>query len=204
MKTEDRIIAAAGELFFRHGIKSITMDDVAAHLGMSKKTIYQFYADKNAIVCALTDLEISTQLLDMEETRKTSVNAIDEIFKTMNCLSRTFIKINANVFYDMQKFHPESWKRFDDFKEKKMMSFVEENLLSGMKDELYRSDLNAKIMAKFRMEEVALAFNPMIFPPDKYNIKEVQIILLDHFVHGITTLKGHKLINKYKEIKEED
>ena len=204
MKTEDRIIAAAGELFFRHGIKSIMMDDVATHLGMSKKTIYQFYADKDAIVSALTDVELNTQHLEMEEARRTSVNAIDEIFKTMSCLSRTFVKINANVFYDMQKFHPGSWNRFHDFKEKNMLVFVEENLQSGMKDELYRNDLNAKIMAKFRMEEVAMAFNPLIFPPDKYNIKEVQMILLDHFVHGITTLKGHKLINKYKEIKEED
>lgn len=204
MKTEDRIITAAGELFFRHGIKSITMDDIASHLGMSKKTIYQFYADKDAIVVALTNQELTTQNLEMDEVRKTAINAIDEIFKTMSCLSRTFVKINANVFYDMQKFHPESWKRFHEFKEEKMLGFVEENLKSGIKDELYRSDVNVKIMAKFRMEEVAMAFNPTIFPPDKYNIKEVQMILLDHFVHGIATLKGHKLINKYKQIKEED
>ena len=203
-KTEDRIIVAAGELFFRHGIKSITMDEIATHLGMSKKTIYQFYADKDAIVVALTELELSTQLQEMEELRKTAVNAIDEIFNMMSCLSRTFIKINANVFYDMQKFHPDSWKRFHEFKEKKMFGFVEENLKSGIRDKLYRSDVNAKIMAKFRMEEVAIAFNPAIFPPDKYNIKEVQMILLDHFVHGIATLKGHKLINKYKQVIEDE
>lgn len=204
IKTEERIIVAAGELFFRHGIKSITMDEIASHLGMSKKTIYQYYSDKDAIVVALTDTELSSQMQEMEELRKTSVNAIDEIFKTMNCLSRTFVKINANVFYDMQKFHPASWQRFREFKEKKMMGFVDENLKNGMKQELYRKDLNSKIMAKFRMEEVEMAFNPIIFPPDKYNIKEVQMILLDHFIHGITTLKGHKLINKYKQVIEDE
>ena len=86
----------------------------------------------------------------------------------------------------------------------KMMGFVEENLRNGIREDLYRKDINVKIMAKYRMEQVGMAFNPTIFPPDKYNIKDVQMILLDHFVHGITTLKGHKLINKYKEIKEEE
>ena len=204
MEAEERILKGASELFFSKGIKSITMDDVAAHLGMSKKTIYQYYEDKHAIVNAIAENELAIQIKEMDEIRKTSLNAIDEIFKTMNCLSRTFIKINANVFYDMQKFHPASWKLFHDFKEKKIMIFVEENLKQGIKQELYRADLNIKIMAKFRVEEVAMAFNPLIFPPGKYNIKDVQLILLDHFVHGISTLKGHKLINKYKHIKEED
>ena len=204
LNTEERILHGAGELFYRAGIKSITMDDVAMHLGISKKTIYQYYADKNAIVNSLAEYELAIQIKEMDEMRKSSVNSIDEIFKTMNCLSRTFIKINANVFYDMQKFHPSSWKLFYDFKEKKVMSFVEENLKKGIKQELYRSDLNVKIMAKFRVEEVSMAFNPIIFPPEKYNIKDVQLILLDHFVHGITTLKGHKLINKYKQIKKSD
>ena len=204
LKTEDRIIMAAGELFFRNGIKSITMDDIATHLGMSKKTIYNYYVDKDAIVVALTNAELDAQLKEMEEIRKSSINSIDEIFKTMNCLSRTFVKINANVFYDMQKFHPACWQRFREFKEKKMMGFVEENLKNGMSQTLYRNDINARIMSKFRMEEVAMAFNPEIFPPDKYNIKEVQMILLDHFIHGIATLKGHKLINKYKQVIEEE
>ena len=204
MKTEDRIIQAAGDLFFRHGIKSITMDEIATHLGISKKTIYQFFNDKNAIVEGLTDLEMNHQQEEMESVRASSVNAVDEIFKIMNCVSRTFIRINANVFYDMQKYHPSSWQRFHDFKEMKMMGFVEENLRNGIREDLYRKDINVKIMAKYRMEQVGMAFNPTIFPPDKYNIKDVQMILLDHFVHGITTLRGHKLINKYKEIKEEE
>ena len=204
MKTEERIIQAAGDLFFRHGIKSITMDEIASHLGISKKTIYQFFNDKNAIVEGLTDLEMDNQQEEMETVRNTSVNAVDEIFKIMNCVSKTFIKINANVFYDMQKYHPSSWQRFRDFKEMKMMGFVEENLKNGIRENLYRKDINVKIMAKYRMEQVVMAFNPDIFPPDKYNIKDIQMLLLDHFVHGITTLKGHKLINKYKEIKEEE
>lgn len=204
MKTEDRILAAAGELFYRNGIKSITMDDIASNLGISKKTIYQFYPDKDSIVMALTELELNLQTKQMDDMRQASVNAIDEIFKVMSCITGTFSRITSNLFYDMQKYHPSSWMRFHEFKEKSMMNFVEENLRTGIKQGLYRSDINVRLMAKFRIETTSLVFNAAIFPPDKYSIKDVQLGLLDHFVHGITTIKGHKLINKYKQLTEEE
>jgi hypothetical protein len=203
-KNEDRILAAAGELFYRHGIKSITMDDIATNLGISKKTIYQHYNDKDSIVKALTELELTERMNEMDSMRKAAVNAIDEIFKVMTCISGSFSKITASLFYDMQKYHPESWNKFHQFKENQMQQFIEENLKNGIKQTLYRKDINIKIMAKFRIEQTAMVFNPLIFPPEKYSIKDVQVILLDHFVHGISTLKGHRLINKYKQVTEEE
>ncbi len=204
MKTEDRILLEAGELFYRNGIKSITMDDIASNLGISKKTIYQFYPDKDSIVMALTIMELKDQQSQMEQMRITSANAIDEIFKAMTCITGTFSRITSNLFYDMQKYHPASWMMFREYKEHKMQLFVEENLLAGIKQDLYRKDINIKILAKLRIEQVTMVFNPVIFPPEKYAIKDVQLLLLDHFVHGITTLKGHKLINKYKQVTEEE
>jgi len=204
MKAEERILEAAGELFFRHGIKSITMDEIASHLGMSKRTIYDSYDDKDALVDALTNLELSGQEKELQEIRKHAENSIDEIMRAMGCIKRTFGKINQAVFYDLQKFHPAAWKHFREFKEQKMQVFIEENLRRGIRQELYRKDLKIKILAKFRIEEVEMGFNSMIFPSSKFDLTEVQLVLLDHFLHGIVTLKGHKLINKYKQVIEEE
>ena len=85
-------------MIFRNGIKSITMDDVATQLGISKKTIYQYYEDKNAVINAIAKHELAMQIKEMDETRKTANNSIDEIFKTMSCLSRTFIKFSSTKF----------------------------------------------------------------------------------------------------------
>ena len=79
LKQEDRILETSKELFFRHGIKSITMDDIAHKLGMSKKTIYQFYEDKNALLSSLMIMELKAQTKEMLDIRKNSENAIDEI-----------------------------------------------------------------------------------------------------------------------------
>lgn len=203
-QTRQRILDATQELFFRHGVKSVTMDDVASHAGMSKKTIYSSFRDKNDLVTGLTEMELDCQRTDIDDIHRTSDNAIDEIMQIMNMLSRTFSKMNPSLFYDLQKFHPGAWKKFREFKDKKLRSFIEDNLKRGIKQHLYRKDLNIKILARLRLAEVEIGFDPEIFQPDQFNIREVQLELIDHYLHGITTLKGHKLINKYKHITEKE
>jgi AcrR family transcriptional regulator len=204
MKPEQRILEAAGELFYRHGIKSITMDAIASHLGMSKRTIYDSYEDKHAIVKALTKNELDSQEKQLDQIRKLSDNSIDEIMRTMSCVGNIFERINPALFYDLQKFHKEAWKQFRTFKEQKIQLFIEENLKRGIKQGLYRKDLQVKILAKLRIEEVEMGFSPSVFPQSKFNLSEVQMVLIDHFLHGIVTLKGHKLINKYKKVSEDE
>ena len=199
--TKSRILQAANELFFRQGIKRITMDDIAGHLGMSKKTIYRSFRDKNELVTALTVQELETQALEMSEIRKSSENSVDEIVQVMGCVSRTFGRTHPSLFYDLQKYHGGAWDNFRIFKEKELTGFIEENLRRGIRFELYRKNLKIKILARLRIEEIEMGFNPAIFPPGKFPITEVQLEMLDHFLHGIVTLKGFKLIDKYKRLR---
>jgi AcrR family transcriptional regulator len=202
--TKERIMQAAHDLFYQYGIRSITMDDIAKHLSISKKTIYQFFEEKDEIVGACCSTDLSDHNCKMEEIVKNSKNAVHEMIECMKYLGEMFSGMNPNLFYDLQKFHPASWKVFRSFKEEKIMAMVETNLRRGIKEGLYRPDINIKILAKLRIEEVELAMNPVAFPPSKFNLKEVQVTLLDHFIHGITTLKGHRLLNNYKKINEEE
>jgi AcrR family transcriptional regulator len=203
-QTKERIMQAAHELFYQFGIRSITMDDIAKHLSISKKTIYRFFDEKDQIVNACCSGDLSDHGCRMEEIAKNSKDAIHEMMGFMNHLSGMFSAMNPNLFYDLQKFHPDAWKAFRNFKEQKMMMMVEDNLKRGIKEGLYRADINIKVLARLRIEQVELGLNPVVFPPAKFNFREVQLALLDHFIHGITTLKGHKLINKYRQIKEDE
>ena len=204
VQTKERIMQAAHELFYQFGIRSITMDDIARHLSISKKTIYRFFDEKDQIVNACCNGDLFDHNCRMEEIAKSSKDAIHEIMGVMNHLSGMFSAMNPNLFYDLQKFHPDAWKAFRNFKDQKMMMMVEDNLKRGIKEGLYRADINIKVLARLRIEQVELGLNPVIFPPSKFNFREVQLALLDHFIHGITTLKGHKLINKYRQIKEDE
>lgn len=203
METKDRVLQGAEELFFKYGIKSVTMDDIAKHLSISKKTIYQFYGDKNEIVDTLMRLKLEEDKTIIQQIHLESENVITEVFGLMKHMSQMFSKLNPNVFYDLQKYHPEAWKLFNEFKEECMETMVENAIKKGVKEGLVRADINTKIIARLRMEEIQLGFNANVFPPDKYKIVDIQLELLDHFLHGICTLKGHKLINKYKHVTEE-
>ena len=204
MELKSRILKGAEELFLRYGIRSITMDDIARHLGISKKTVYRSFSDKDDIVHTLLKEKLKGDEKDFEHIVNVSSNVIEEVLNMMKHMAKVFSRVNPNVFYDLQKYYPASWKLFKEFKENCILRIVEKALTKGVKQKYIRSDINIKILARMRMEQIDMGFNPVVFPPDKFKMADVQVAMLDHFLYGICTLKGHKLINKYKEVIEEE
>lgn len=204
MSTEEKIIKGAKELFFKYGVKSVTMDDVAKHLGMSKKTIYQYYQDKDEVVHSVMKSQIKFNEKLCVEGYEKSGNVVEEVFNVMKNITEIFSKINPLLFYELQKYYPQSWQLIKTFKEELVLGMVEKSIEKGKKDGFVRADVNTKVLARLRMEEIEMTFNPHLFPADKFSLVDVQITLAEHFLYGICTLKGHKLINKYKELVEEE
>lgn len=197
--TRTRIIEAAEELYCRHGIRRITMDDIAEHLSVSKKTIYSFFKEKDDLVHTVCIKIMNERRAEFENIQKNSTDAINECLSCMKHVNAMFTRMNPGLFYDLQKFYPKTWKQFREFKEKQMIGLVANNLKAGISEGVFRQDISVPVLARLRMEEVELAMNPYAYPPEKYNLKDVQLALLDHFLYGIVTLKGHKLIEKYKK-----
>jgi TetR/AcrR family transcriptional regulator, cholesterol catabolism regulator len=204
MEIKERILEGAYELFLSRGIKNVTMDEVSKHLHVSKKTIYKYFKDKDQVVKAFTEHTLMQNHADLDNIAQISKDPVEEILLIMKHLSGMFAKINPMVIYDLQKHYPGIWKLFKDFKENYMMGMVERNLKKGIKEGLYREKIDVKVIARLRLTQVEMAMNPAVFPPEKFNIGAVQLAMLDHFLHGITTLKGHKLINKYNSVVEEE
>ena len=204
METKDRILLGAEELFFKYGIKSITMDDIAKHLAISKKTIYQFFNDKNELVETLMTLKLKEDECEFQQIQDESENMIIEVFNMMKHIGAMFTKINPNIFYDLQKYHPKAWDLFKQFKQNCMARVIESSIERGKLEGLVRNDVNSKVLSIMRIEQVEMGLNPTIFSPDKFKIVDIQLAMLDHFLHGICTLKGHKMINKYKQLTEEE
>jgi AcrR family transcriptional regulator len=204
VEAKEKILQGAETLFMRYGIKTITMDDIAKDLAVSKKTIYQYFPDKDALVHELMAEKLKEDERDFKAVVQKASNVIDELFGYMKLMTTIFSTVNPVVFYDMQKYHPKSWQLFEQFKTGFIYNMVEESIERGKKQGLVRTDINAKIIARLRVQEIELGFNPLIFPPDKYKILDVQLAFIEHFLYGICTLKGHKQINKLKHIIEEE
>jgi AcrR family transcriptional regulator len=198
MEAKERILVKANELFNRYGIRSVSMDDIATHLGMSKKTLYQFYTDKDELVNAVFDIALTTNKSNCLECTKKGDNAIHEIFLSFDIMEEMLKTMNPSVLFDMQKYHPSAFKKFDDFKNSFLYKIIKANLERGIKEELYREDIDTDILSRYRLHSVLLSFNPDVFPTVKINPAYIEQQLIECFMYGLATPKGYKLIEKYK------
>lgn len=197
MDIKERILEKTHDLFMRYGIRAVTMDEIATQLGISKKTIYHFFADKDEIVDAVSEKEIHSSQMECERWHVDAENAVHEIFMAIEKMEEVLKAMNPLIMYDLEKHYPKAFKKFRDHKYRFMYQMMIENLERGIKEELYRPEINVDIIAKHRIESAFMTFNQDIFPHNKYKISEVGNELGIYFLHGITTLKGKKMIDKY-------
>ena len=203
MSTEERILEKARDLFFRYGLRNVTMDRIAQELGISKKTLYASYDKKKTIVKKITDEFIQCQEQEMTQLEQDSSNAIEELIGIMHNINRIFESMDFHIVYDMQRYFPESWNLFEIHKNEFIHKSLINNLENGQKQGLYREDIHVDIIAKLRLEQIQITMDPTKFPPEKYDVKEIHKQSLIQYMHGISTLKGHQLINTYLNRHEE-
>jgi AcrR family transcriptional regulator len=203
MNVKQKIILGALELFMRYGIKSNTMDDIANHLSISKKTLYENFADKDELVVECITFRITVVQEQMLQLQKDTVDAIDELIKASAQMSNELKGMNPSVIMDMRKYYPMAWEVFHKHQKGFFMNLIKNNLERGVAQGLYRSGMDLQIVALKRMYEVEMCLSPDLFALNNFDMNKVQTEIMDLFMHGISTLKGHKLINKYKKIIED-
>ena len=198
MELQERILHKGDELFRRHGIRSITMDDIAKHLGVSKKTIYQHYPDKDELVLAVTKHNINRHCVVMEQcTGLASPDAIGEMYSVNQNMGEMIRSFNPIMFYDLQKYHPKAWFEFRTFRNEFIKVKIVENMDRGIREGIYRNDFDINILARMRLEQVDMTFNYEIYPPSDFLFIDVMQTLTQHFLHGLVNEKGLALINHY-------
>lgn len=199
IETGIRIKEKARDLFMKFGLRSVSMDDIASSMGMSKKTIYQYYADKDELIEAVISEELHHNQTTCELDSKSSLNAVHEIFLAIEMIVELFSTMNPSLIYDMQKYHPKAFLKFQLHKNEYLYNTIRNNIERGILEGLYRQDINLDIMARFRVECIMLAFNPDFHTKLKYNLAEIEEEFIIHFLFGLASPKGYKLIQKYQK-----
>ncbi len=194
---KDKILKGSEELFMRYGVRSISMDDIARHLSVSKKTLYQHFADKEDLVVAVSKSHLESRDNLYKSLRDSSANAIEHLAKISVCMKQEMEGVNPSMLFDIQKFHPKAWAVWINFK-KDLIREVVENLKQGIEEGYVREDINPEIFAVVRVELIQTAFNEEAFPGKKFKLAEVQAQIFDHFVYGLVTDKGRKIYQKCK------
>ena len=199
--TKQRIQKAAHDLVMQYGIRSVSMDDIAANLGMSKKTIYQYFKDKDELVEAVVDDIIDTNQYACKADIERSENAVHEIFLVMDMMAEMFKSMNPSILHDMQKYHPAAFTKFKKHKNEFLYDVCTKNLQRGVKEELYRPEIAVDILCRYRVETMFIPFNPQFQQSLKHSLAMIEEEILIHFLFGLVSPKGYKQITKYMEQK---
>lgn len=187
---ETNWIERVEKLFLRYGIKSITMDDVAADLGISKKTLYQMVESKNDLVMRVLEAHISREKTHCLHLASSAANAIDEIFIILDTNSQELAQMKTNIINDLQKYHHQAWELVRTFQYDYVVKVIKENLLRGQSEGLYRMDFDVDILSKLHLASSFTLFDPVLFPDD--SISKVLLFqeYMLHYLHGIVSPKG--------------
>ena len=202
MEIKDRILNHAQSLFMRNGIKSVSMDDIAADLAMSKKTLYKTFTNKDEIVLAAMTQHLDKVQGECAAVAGPAANAVEEMLTISHWADEQFSGIHPSIFHDLRKYHPAAWDLFRAHKNTFILDQITQNLRRGMAEGLFRPDLDVEVLARLNLAQIELAFDPVLYPPAQFGPMRVNRVFDEHFLLGVATLKGHKLINAYRQVTE--
>jgi len=192
-----QILQEVGDLFMRYGIKSVTMDDVAKSLKMSKKTLYQHVSDKQDLVkkvmsgyCELDKLAVHS-IIEMHGD-----NAIDEILAITKYVTTQIKNIHPSIHYDLEKYYPEAWAEMNAFKVDFIYQHIAGNLERGIDQGLYRPNVNVAIIAKLYVTKLDIVFDPAVFPTREFQFVDVYMEMMRYHVRGVASEKGLKYLQE--------
>lgn len=198
MEAKERILQKAHELFHRYGIRSVSMDEIASQMGMSKKTLYLHFADKDQLVDEVFAVLLQQKKSECMSLQQQADNAIHEEFLGFEQMSEMLASMHPSLLYDLEKYHPAVFTKFRSFMGDFVYKLVRTNLERGITEELYRADIDVDLLARFRVATITISSNPINFPNKRHTLAYIEEHLLDLFLHGVVTGKGQKLIQKYK------
>jgi AcrR family transcriptional regulator len=196
MENKEQLIRHITALFFKNGIKSMTMDDISAALGISKKTLYKHFSDKNSMVAECIGSYLEEDRIGVEKIFSAGYNAIEELFEVMRFTVEKIRDFHPSIHYDLQKYHPEAWRLFNQYKSHNLTDCVALNLKKGIKENLYRENINVQLVSKIHIAKIDMIFDTQIFPPADFTIAEVATELVFYHLYAIVNDMGRKYITE--------
>ncbi len=199
-----QFLTAASEIFMKYGIKSVTMDEMARQLGMSKKTIYTFVKDKNDLVEQCLELSHHEEECQIEGISEKYGNAIDELLATGELVASRLRSIHPSIFFDMQKYHPNVLKKFEAHKNTYVKGSIISNLERGKEQGLYRDNLNVEIIARMHLSFIDTLFGTGTFDRSSSTFSDIYFEYFRYHIRGIASEEGLKYLQELIKTKHYD
>lgn len=198
MDYKDRISEEAEKLFMKYGIRAVTMDMISQELGMSKRTIYENFSDKDSLVTHVIRERALKQKESFIDIMHESGNVIDVIFNIIETAGREMRDTNPNYMLDLKKYHHNVYRLLCDRGEIRNSEMTLEILKRGVDEKVFRDEINIELVNEGIQGFIDTIQENELFHSSKYSRLEIFDNILFSYIKGISTVEGNKLIDKYR------
>lgn len=196
MEKKKHYLNEAEQLFKKYGFKSITMDDVSRHLGISKKTLYQYVDNKADLINQIMYNHTENEKTIIKQIHEESTDAIDELLKVAVMVRQQLKEISPAAIYDLKKHYKNIFDLMISMHQEYVYDCIKGNLSRGIENGLYREDLDIDIISRLYIAQSFGLIVDDFFPPEKYKKEKVYSEFIRYHFKAITTKKGATLLNR--------
>ncbi len=194
---KQKIILKSAELFLTLGFKSVTMDDIATEMGISKKTIYVHFANKTKLVEAVTFALFENICDGIDQICVDSKNPIEELYDIKMYVLNHLKNERTSPQYQLKKYYPQIYSRLRIKQFDKMHESVMDSLQKGVDTELFRSNINVDFISRMYFNGMTGIKDQEIFPSDKYTMEYLSESYLEYHLRAIITDNGMNILNNF-------
>lgn len=187
------------DLLFLYGTKSITLDDIASRMGISKKTIYSCCPDKKNLVDRIVVDYLSSHRADAERVRSESRHAIDEVLQMARLARARMEQVSPAFLFDLNKYYPDIWARFEQYRTQEIFGQVVDVIKRGQQEGLFRTDLDTEIVAAMHLQHIRLLTEPGQQPRPERPVGDLIRHIISIFLQGIVTRKGLDVMSQLEK-----
>ncbi|MCX6280943.1 MAG: helix-turn-helix domain containing protein [Bacteroidetes bacterium] len=184
------ILEKVRELFYKYGVRSVSIDDICRELGFSKKRLYEYISSKHELVEKLLELERQNFEIIFFQYNFEGVNAIDILLTVSKEIGEHFRDVSPSMTFDLKKYYPEIYHRHVDERLDFIFQKIQINLTKGINQGMYRTDLTVELVSRLYIRRLMDLHNPEFFPANKFSFRTIFDVMIDNFIRGIATECG--------------
>jgi TetR/AcrR family transcriptional regulator, cholesterol catabolism regulator len=194
------ILERVRDLFFKYGVRSMSMDDISHETGISRKKLHNYFTSKNDLVEKLLDLEREHfEIIFNTDRFDGDVNAIDILLMVSIEVSNKFTDISPSMTFDLKKYYPDIYHKHVEDRIEFIFEKIRINLVKGINQGVYRNDLTVELVSRLYIRRLMDLHNPEFFPADKFSFQTLFDVMFDNFIRGIANEKGIEYYEQQKK-----
>jgi len=193
-----KIVTESIKLFKTYGVRSVSMDDIARELGMSKKTLYEHFDSKADLLSKALDFSLKEFTVWYADLKKDSLNAVDELLSISKRVNDEYAKYTPSNIFDLKKYYPEVIKEHVNKEKLITYTLMTENLRKGIAENIYRSDLDVDLVAELYVQKIAAIHSGEFWSDANVTFEKIFEIMFENHIRGIVNQTGLEYFEQRK------